>query len=77
VNEVLVEAGINLHSALITAGIVDELVIYLAPHLLGDAARGMVRLPGIEQMDQRVDLQIRDVRSFGPDLRLVARIGAR
>jgi diaminohydroxyphosphoribosylaminopyrimidine deaminase/5-amino-6-(5-phosphoribosylamino)uracil reductase len=77
VNEVLVEAGINLHSALITAGIVDELVIYLAPHLLGDAARGMVRLPGIERMDQRVDLQIRDVRSFGPDLRLVARIGAR
>lgn len=77
VNEVLVEAGINLHSALIAAGIVDELVIYLAPHLLGDAARGMVRLPGIERMDQRLDLQIRDVRSFGPDLRLIARIGAR
>lgn len=73
-NEVLVEAGINLHSALIAADVVDELVIYLAPHLLGDAARGMVRLPGIERMDQRVDLQVRDVRSFGPDLRLVARI---
>ncbi len=73
-NEVLVEAGINLHSALIAADVVDELVIYLAPHLLGDAARGLVRLPGIERMDQRLDLQIRDVRTFGPDLRLVARI---
>lgn len=76
-NEVLVEAGINLHSALIAADVVDELVIYLAPHLLGDAARGLVRLPGIERMDQRLDLQIRDLRTFGPDLRLVARIAGR
>ena len=39
-NEVLVEAGINLHSALVAVGVVDELVLYLAPHLLGDADVG-------------------------------------
>jgi diaminohydroxyphosphoribosylaminopyrimidine deaminase/5-amino-6-(5-phosphoribosylamino)uracil reductase len=74
VNEVLVEAGINLHSALIAAGVVDELLLYLAPHLLGDAGRGLVRLPGIERMDQRLELQVREVRAIGPDLRLVARL---
>jgi len=74
INEVLVEAGINLHSALVTAGVVDEFVIYLAPHLLGDAGRGMIRLPGIERLDERLALQVRDLRTFGPDLRLIARI---
>lgn len=73
-NEVLVEAGINLHSALLAADVVDELVVYLAPHLLGDAGRGMIRLPGIERMDERVELEVRDSRSFGPDLRLIARV---
>lgn len=73
-NEVLVEAGINLHSALIAAGVVDELLLYLAPHLLGDAGRGLVRLPGVERMDQRLDLTIRDLRVIGPDLRLIARL---
>jgi diaminohydroxyphosphoribosylaminopyrimidine deaminase/5-amino-6-(5-phosphoribosylamino)uracil reductase len=73
-NEVLVEAGINLHSALLAADIVDELVVYLAPHLLGDAGRGMIRLPGIERMDERLDLEVRDLRAFGPDLRLIARV---
>ncbi|MEO8038536.1 MAG: bifunctional diaminohydroxyphosphoribosylaminopyrimidine deaminase/5-amino-6-(5-phosphoribosylamino)uracil reductase RibD [Betaproteobacteria bacterium] len=75
-NEVLVEAGINLHSALVAVGVVDELVLYLAPSLLGDAGRGMFRLPGVETMDLRMDLQVRDLRSFGPDLRLVARLAA-
>jgi len=75
-NEVLVEAGINLHSALVAVGVVDELVLYLAPHLLGDAGRGIVRLPGIENMEQRLNLSVRDLRTFGPDLRLVARLAA-
>lgn len=73
-NEVLVEAGINLHSALLAADVVDELVVYLAPHLLGDAGRGIIRLPGIERMEERLELDVRDVRAFGPDLRLIARV---
>jgi diaminohydroxyphosphoribosylaminopyrimidine deaminase / 5-amino-6-(5-phosphoribosylamino)uracil reductase len=74
-NEVLVEAGINLDSALLRAGVVDELLLYLAPHLLGNAARGMLDLGELTQMNQRLELDIRDTRRFGPDLRVLARLG--
>jgi diaminohydroxyphosphoribosylaminopyrimidine deaminase/5-amino-6-(5-phosphoribosylamino)uracil reductase len=74
-NEVLVEAGINLDSALLRAGVVDELLLYLAPHLLGDAGRGMLDLGELTQMNQRLELDIRDTRRFGPDLRVLARLG--
>jgi len=74
-NEVLVEAGINLDSALLRAGVVDELLLYLAPHLLGDAGRGMLDLGELTQMNQRLELDIRDTRRFGPDLRVLARVG--
>ena len=43
-NEVLVESGNRLNGALLRAGVVDELIVYLAPHLLGDTARGMFDL---------------------------------
>ncbi len=76
INEVLVEAGMNLDSALLRAGVVDELLLYLAPHLLGDAGRGMIDLGELTQMNQRLDLQIRETRQFGPDLRVLARLGS-
>ena len=72
-NEVLVEAGLNLNSALLRAGVVDELLLYLAPVMLGDAARGILDLGEITQMQQRLELQIRDSRMFGPDMRILAR----
>lgn len=72
-NEVLVEAGINLHSALVAAGLIDEFLLYLAPHFLGADSRGMLWLPGIERLDQRLDLDLRDMRRLGPDLRILAR----
>lgn len=71
-NEVHVEAGPTLAGALVQDGLVDELVIYLAPHLLGDAARGLVTLPGLERMDQRVRLSITDIRAVGDDWRITA-----
>jgi diaminohydroxyphosphoribosylaminopyrimidine deaminase/5-amino-6-(5-phosphoribosylamino)uracil reductase len=74
VNEVLVEAGFKLNGSLLAAGLVDELVIYLAPHLLGDAARGMFNLPPLEDLAGRRELSIRDTRMVGRDLRVVARI---
>jgi diaminohydroxyphosphoribosylaminopyrimidine deaminase/5-amino-6-(5-phosphoribosylamino)uracil reductase len=52
---------------------VDELVVYLAPHLLGDTARGMFDLGELTALDQRVELTIREVRRVGSDLRIVAR----
>lgn len=74
INEVLVEAGRTLNGALLQAGLVDELVLFLAPQLLGDAARGLAELGELTQLRQRVALQWQDVRQVGGDLRIVARI---
>lgn len=74
INEVLVEAGRTLNGALLKAGLVDELVLYLAPVLLGDAARGMADLDVLTQLDQRVELVWKDMRQVGNDLRLTANI---
>jgi len=73
-NEVLVEAGSLLNGALLQAGLVDELVLYVAPQLLGDMARGMAQLGELTMLDQRVELEWQDVRNVGKDLRIVARV---
>lgn len=69
-NEVLVEAGAKLNGALIAAGVVDEIVIYLAPTLLGDNARGMFALPGLTVLAARPRLELTDQRRLGQDWRL-------
>jgi diaminohydroxyphosphoribosylaminopyrimidine deaminase/5-amino-6-(5-phosphoribosylamino)uracil reductase len=73
INEVLVEAGWRLNGALINAGLVDELVIYLAPCLIGDAARGMLKLPELADLQGKRVLSIEDMRRVGPDIRITAR----
>jgi diaminohydroxyphosphoribosylaminopyrimidine deaminase/5-amino-6-(5-phosphoribosylamino)uracil reductase len=73
VNEVLVEAGPTLCGALLQTGLVDELVVYMAPVLMGDAARGLMHLPGLEQMRDRVKLEIVELRAVGRDWRITAR----
>jgi diaminohydroxyphosphoribosylaminopyrimidine deaminase/5-amino-6-(5-phosphoribosylamino)uracil reductase len=73
-NEVLVESGNRLNGALLRAGVVDELIVYLAPHLLGDTARGMFDLGVLTALDQRRELTICDVSRIGPDLRILARL---
>jgi diaminohydroxyphosphoribosylaminopyrimidine deaminase/5-amino-6-(5-phosphoribosylamino)uracil reductase len=70
INELLIEAGPTLAGAALQAGIIDELVIYMAPHLMGNGARGLFNLPGLEQMAQRIPLSIRDVRQIGPDFKM-------
>lgn len=72
INEVWTEAGAGLCGALLAAGLVDELLVYLAPTLLGDAARGMFHLPGLTTMDQAPQLQIQDIRPVGRDWRIRA-----
>jgi diaminohydroxyphosphoribosylaminopyrimidine deaminase/5-amino-6-(5-phosphoribosylamino)uracil reductase len=74
INEVHVEAGAVLCGALLADRLIDELVIYMAPHLMGDAARGLFALPGLQHMTQRIDLSINDVRAVGRDLRITARL---
>jgi diaminohydroxyphosphoribosylaminopyrimidine deaminase/5-amino-6-(5-phosphoribosylamino)uracil reductase len=73
VNELLVEAGPRLAGAFIAAGLVDELILYVAPHLMGDAARGLCHLPGLERMVDRVALQFAELRQVGADLRITVR----
>ena len=72
VNEVLVECGPKLAGALLQAKLVDELLIYLAPSLLGSEARGLAALPGLARLDQRLRLRYTEVRQIGPDLKITA-----
>jgi len=73
INEVLGEAGVKLNGSLISAGVVDELLIYLAPSLLGDTARGMFNLPELTDLAAKRELNITDLRLVGRDVRLLAR----
>ncbi len=72
INEVMLEAGATLSGAMLQAGLIDELVFYLAPHLMGDAARGLFHLPGLERMEQRIGLDIQEIRAVGQEWRIRA-----
>ncbi|MFT4046128.1 MAG: bifunctional diaminohydroxyphosphoribosylaminopyrimidine deaminase/5-amino-6-(5-phosphoribosylamino)uracil reductase RibD [Solimonas sp.] len=73
VNEVLLECGPRLAGAALQRGLVDEIVAYVAPTLLGHEARPFAYLPGFERLSQRIALQFVDTRSVGSDLRLTLR----
>jgi diaminohydroxyphosphoribosylaminopyrimidine deaminase/5-amino-6-(5-phosphoribosylamino)uracil reductase len=72
VTEVHVEAGATLCGALVEQGFANELVIYLAPHLMGSSARALFNLPHIARMHDRIALDIRDIRAVGQDWRIIA-----
>jgi diaminohydroxyphosphoribosylaminopyrimidine deaminase/5-amino-6-(5-phosphoribosylamino)uracil reductase len=71
INEVTVEAGARLNGALLKAGLVDEIVLYLAPILMGDKARGLFDLPELAEMAGKRPLHVLDTRQVGQDLRLI------
>jgi diaminohydroxyphosphoribosylaminopyrimidine deaminase/5-amino-6-(5-phosphoribosylamino)uracil reductase len=73
INEVLVEGGEGLNGALLALGLIDELLIYIAPKLMGIAAKGLFGLPAFTQMNQAIDLQIIDMRQIGVDIRIRAK----
>lgn len=68
VNSIWVEAGAQLSGALLQAELVDELVLYLAPKLLGDDSRGLCHLSGLEQLADAPEFFFSEVRQVGPDL---------
>ena len=72
INELHVEAGGKLNGSLIREGCVDELLLYLAPMLLGDA-QGMFSLPTLTELSGRKDLKFHDIKQVGADLRILAR----
>ncbi|MNW14680.1 Riboflavin biosynthesis protein RibD [compost metagenome] len=66
----MVEAGAGLGGALVAAALVDEVVLYLAPYLAGDAARGLFVWPALTSLDDKVPLTVRDLRLVGRDIRV-------
>jgi len=72
-NDVLVEAGSTLAGRLIELGLVDELIVYIAPVLLGPQARPMVQLPQIESLADRVQFSLHGHVALGGDMKLVFR----
>lgn len=74
-NEVLVEAGSRLAGSFMAAGLVDELVVYMAPILMGSSARPLLQLPFAQMAEQR-RLEITDLRAVGTDWRITARPSA-
>ncbi len=70
INELLVEAGPRLAGSFISAGLVDEFVLYLAPHMLGHDGAPLAMLPMLDDLGDRWEFRYTDVRQIGPDLRL-------
>ena len=77
INELHVEAGSKLNGSLINEDCVDELLVYLAPCLIGDRARGMADLPELTDLGGRRALSIGETRMVGGDLRILARLEPR
>ncbi len=74
VNHLWVEAGATLASSLIRADLVDELILYLAPKIMGSDGRGLLGALGLESMAEVIELDIQDVRQVGKDIRIVAKL---
>ena len=72
-NEVLIEAGASLAGAFIAAGLIDEIVLYLAPSLLGSDARPLLQLTGIEDLANQIKWQVLALSQVGDDIRIVAK----
>jgi len=74
-NEIHVEAGNRLNGALFAAGVVDEIVVYMAPSLLGDPAFGIAAFDdGHRTLGDRIRLEYTAIDRIGDDLRVIARV---
>lgn len=74
INEVHAEAGFKLNGSLLREHCVDELLLYVAPILTGDAAQGLFNLGTLTRLEDATRLKIQDIRQIGDDLRLIARL---
>lgn len=73
INEVHVEGGANVSASLLSENLIDELIVYIAPNLLGSDARAMFEFTGLEDMAERPEFEFTDVSRVGPDVRLTLR----
>jgi diaminohydroxyphosphoribosylaminopyrimidine deaminase / 5-amino-6-(5-phosphoribosylamino)uracil reductase len=74
INEIHAAAGFKLNGSLLREGLVDELLLYLAPCLIGHQASGLFNLPELTSLDGKCRLAIRDLRQIGEDIRLITRL---
>ena len=72
INHLLVEAGPTLVGSLLAEKLVDEFVIYIAPSLLGDTAKGIAAIPELSLMAEKTQLEFTDIRQIGKDIRVTA-----
>jgi len=71
INEILPESGPTLAGSMLSAGLVDEILIYMAPVLMGSSAHSLFELTGINTMEDKVLLKVQDIRNVGEDIRLI------
>lgn len=71
INSLWVEAGANLAGSLIEGGLVDELIVYIAPKLLGDQARGLCHLPNLTKLSDATEWKLQSVETIGEDVKMV------
>jgi diaminohydroxyphosphoribosylaminopyrimidine deaminase/5-amino-6-(5-phosphoribosylamino)uracil reductase len=72
INEVMIEAGPAVNGSALSNGVVDELIVYMAPSLMGDEAKGAFHLPGVRSIAEKIQLDIAETRQIGPDWRIIA-----
>lgn len=70
INEVLLESGASLAGSMLEQGLIDELIIYQAPVLMGNKARGMLDLPEFRSMEENIQLEVIDTKQVGKDIRI-------
>ena len=74
INEILLETGSILAGEMMQAGLIDEIMIYLAPALLGHGAKSLFQLPLLDNMSDRISLDFYDIRFIGKDIRIKATV---
>lgn len=75
VNELMVEGGEVLNGALMSRKMIDELVIYYAPKLMGGDSKNMFAFSSLQTMESAIPIDVTDIRLFGDDIRILARCG--
>ena len=71
INNLLVEAGGDIAASFIKSGLLDELIVYQSPDIMGASARAMVNLPDILKMSEKIKFEYRDLRTIGRDLKII------
>ena len=72
-NDVLIESGSQLAGAFISQNLVDELILYQAPKLIGNDGKGLVNMPEIVKLSEAKAVDIADIRMIGKDIRITAK----